>query len=115
MALDATSFVGQGMHSLDTIPVITMATKPAWRAGQDRIAIQLCAVRAAATNMASVSILESAGASMVGKGSIVISAFRILDVSMALALNHGNVSVKPTGAVSFVTKTLTIVELINLV
>ncbi|MGH0129162.1 UNVERIFIED_CONTAM: hypothetical protein FKN15_038850 [Acipenser sinensis] len=45
-------------------------------------------------------------ASMVGKGSIVISVFRILDVSMALALNHGNVSVKPTGAVSFVTKVL---------
>lgn len=41
---------------------------------------------------------------MDGKASTVISAFHTQDVSMALALNHGNASVKPTGVVSSVTK-----------
>lgn len=44
------------------------------------------------------------GVSMDGKASTVISAFRTRDVSMALALNHGSASVKPTGVVSSVTK-----------
>lgn len=44
------------------------------------------------------------GVSMDGKASTAISAFRTQDVSMALALNHGNVSVKPTGVASSVTK-----------
>ncbi|KAF4802579.1 Protein jagged-1 [Turdus rufiventris] len=44
------------------------------------------------------------GVSMDGKASTVISAFHTRDVSMALALNHGNASVKPTGVVSSVTK-----------
>lgn len=44
------------------------------------------------------------GVSMDGKASTVISAFHTRDVSMALALNHGSASVKPTGVVSSVTK-----------
>lgn len=44
------------------------------------------------------------GVSMDGKASTVISAFHTQDVSMALALNHGNASVKPTGVVNSVTK-----------
>lgn len=44
------------------------------------------------------------GVSTDGKASTVISAFHTQDVSMALALNHGNASVKPTGVVSSATK-----------
>lgn len=42
MALAATSFVAQGMTSLDTIRAIRMATKLAWKAGWDRNATKVC-------------------------------------------------------------------------
>lgn len=42
MVLDATNFVDQEMTSLDTILVIRMAIKPAWKAGWDQTATKVC-------------------------------------------------------------------------
>lgn len=105
MALDATSFVDREMTSSLTIPVTRMATKPAWKAGRDQNATKLFVVRDVAPSMVLAQFQESAGVNMDGKASTVISAFHTQDVSMALALNHGSASVKPTGVVSSVTKT----------
>lgn len=42
MVLDATNFVDQEMTSLDTILVIRMAIKLAWKAGWDQTATEVC-------------------------------------------------------------------------
>ncbi|KAH0621871.1 hypothetical protein JD844_023572 [Phrynosoma platyrhinos] len=100
MVLAATSFVDQEMTSLDTIPVIRMVTKHAWKAGWALTVTEPSAVKVAAPNMALAKFQESAGVSMDGKANTVTNAFHTQAVSMALAMNRGSVSVKPTGVAS---------------
>lgn len=104
MALAATNFVDQEMISLDIMPAIRMATKPAWKVGWDPNVTKQYVVKAVAQSMVPVRFLEIADASMDGRDSTATSAFLTRDVSMALALNHGSVCVKRIGVVSSVTK-----------